>query len=749
MSQQTNQAINTESKNSLARLMATENLQIEHCKVATASFDVKNRVLRLPLWKDMNNETYDGLIGHEVGHALYTSYEDWDGFVKSYPELKDYANIIEDARIEKKMKIKYPGMKKTFFSMYETLRQQDFFGTQGRDLDSYGFADRLNIHFKLGVRAEVPFSDEEVLFKNRVAAAETFEEVATLAKELGAIAKKDAEAETNQDDIEYVAMDSDDEDDDSEYETVEVQVPRSKKSDEDEEEKEKKTGLSANSSEPEDEENDEEDDEEDNSESPNAGGEENLKSFQNELTPAPETVQNFEEAMENLSNPFAKEPVYLDLPKVNYKNAVIGWKENLAALSEHWTHTEHFANYYEPEIQKREKGRNETAFRVWKKDTNQIVNYMVKEFEMKQAATAHRRTATGRSGVLDMNKLHQYKTDEDIFKRVTSVKDGRNHALMMFVDWSGSMSGKMQATIKQTLTLVMFAKKVGIPFRVYSFSNSSQLCEKLGYQENPFYSRKENPSQHLAMDNLAMNEYFNEKMSAKDFNKQLQNMFFLGKSLDYNGLRVPVNHGMSSTPLNECIVASYDMISDFKKETGKEKINAIFLTDGGSDCNQTYYAGIDNPDQKYLGHSSKEYMILRDTKTKQSMNGLGTRGGLTQSLLENLRNRCKINVIGFHITDRRTINQTISWGLGYDEGAKMKTFVNKNGYAPMKQTGYNTYFLVNDKALDKEAEFDNLETARDTSGNVQKGQLRTQFKKFTSARKVNKMMLNEFVALVA
>tara|TARA_B110000467_G_scaffold123314_1_gene115123 strand:+ start:2220 stop:4466 length:2247 start_codon:yes stop_codon:yes gene_type:complete len=748
MSQQTNQAINTESKNSLARLMATENLQIEHAKVATASFDVKNRVLRLPLWKDMNNETYDGLIGHEVGHALYTSYEDWGSFVEDFPDLKDYANIIEDARIEKKMKIKYPGMKKTFFSMYDTLRKQDFFGTQGRDLESFGFADRLNIHFKLGVRAEVPFSDEEVLFKNRVAAAETFEDVAALAKELGEFAKKEA-AETNQDDIEMIPQNIED-DDDGDYEYIEVPVssqPSEKKDDDSEEKEEKKTGMSVKSAEPEDDDS-EEDDEEDETESPNAGGEENLESFQNELTPTPETVKNFEDAMENLANPDAKEPVYLDLPKTNYKNAIVGWKENLKDLSEHWTNTEHFANYYEPEIQAREKVRNETDFRVWKKDTNQIVNYMVKEFEMKQAATAHRRTAVGRSGVLDMNKLHQYKTDEDIFKRVTSVKDGRNHALMMFVDWSGSMSGKMKATMKQTLTLVMFAKKVGIPFRVYSFSNSSQLCEKLGYKDSPFYSRNQNPTQHLAMDNLGMNEYFNEKMSAKDFNKQLQNMFFLGKSLDYNGLRVPVNHGMSSTPLNECIVASYDMISDFKKETGKEKINAIFLTDGGSDCNTTYYAD-QNAESSFLGHSSREYMILRDTKTKQSMNGLGTRGGLTQSLLENLRNRCKINVIGFHITDRRTINQTISWGLGYDEGAKMKTFVNKNGYAPMKQTGYNTYFLINDKALDKEAEFDSLETARDNSGNVQKGQLRTQFKKFTSARKVNKMMLNEFVALVA
>ncbi len=188
--------VNIESKNVLARLMATENIHVEHKKVSTASFDVKNRVLRLPLWKDMNDTMYEGLIGHEVGHALYTPHKPWVKFAKENPSLKAYANILEDARIERKMKIKYPGMKRTFFQMYDALGRQDFFGTNGRDLDSYGLADRLNIHFKLGVNAEVPFSDEEIEFRNRVMKAETFEDILKLAQELGETAEKEAETDS-------------------------------------------------------------------------------------------------------------------------------------------------------------------------------------------------------------------------------------------------------------------------------------------------------------------------------------------------------------------------------------------------------------------------------------------------------------------------------------------------------------------------------------------------------------------------
>ena len=60
------------TKDILAKLLATENLTVVHDNVPTASFDVKDRVLTLPQWNDMKDYTYDHLVGHEVGHALYT-----------------------------------------------------------------------------------------------------------------------------------------------------------------------------------------------------------------------------------------------------------------------------------------------------------------------------------------------------------------------------------------------------------------------------------------------------------------------------------------------------------------------------------------------------------------------------------------------------------------------------------------------------------------------------------------------------
>ena len=58
-----------EIKETLAKLLATENLIVEHRKVSTAFFNVEKRVLTLPMWEKASPLVYDLLVGHEVGHA--------------------------------------------------------------------------------------------------------------------------------------------------------------------------------------------------------------------------------------------------------------------------------------------------------------------------------------------------------------------------------------------------------------------------------------------------------------------------------------------------------------------------------------------------------------------------------------------------------------------------------------------------------------------------------------------------------
>jgi hypothetical protein len=180
--------VNQEIKGNLARLLATENLIVEHRKVPTASFDVDRRVLTLPNWDRASSVVYDMLVGHEVGHALFTPNEDWR---EAADCPKDFVNVIEDARIEKLMKRKYPGLRKSFAGGYAELNAQDFFGLGGDDLTEYSLIDRINLHFKVGATALIPFVENEKVFVNRTEEAETFAEVLKISVDVYDFSKKE------------------------------------------------------------------------------------------------------------------------------------------------------------------------------------------------------------------------------------------------------------------------------------------------------------------------------------------------------------------------------------------------------------------------------------------------------------------------------------------------------------------------------------------------------------------------------
>ena len=95
----------------------------------------------------------------------------------------------------------------------------------------------------------------------------------------------------------------------------------------------------------------------------------------------------------------------------------------------------------------------------FKKQSQKEVNYLVKQFEMKKSADQYKRQATSKTGVINTNSLYKYKLTDDIFKRITTVPDGKNHGLVFHIDWSGSMTHVLLDTIKQTFNLVWFCEK--------------------------------------------------------------------------------------------------------------------------------------------------------------------------------------------------------------------------------------------------------------------------------------------------
>ena len=181
-----------QSKSILARLLAKENLTVQHKNIPTAYFDTKNRLLALPIWKDMSTDLYDLLTGHEVGHALYTPTQGWHDQVQDKDfgnHFKGFLNVLEDARIEKLIKRQYPGIRKNFYQAYKELYEKDFFGVADTDLDDLLFIDRINLHFKVGAFLNIEFTAQEQELITEIEAIETWDEVVEIAKRLYVMAE--------------------------------------------------------------------------------------------------------------------------------------------------------------------------------------------------------------------------------------------------------------------------------------------------------------------------------------------------------------------------------------------------------------------------------------------------------------------------------------------------------------------------------------------------------------------------------
>ena len=170
-------------KDQLAKLMATEDLTIVHKKIPTAYFDMKNRILACPIFKDdISSELYDLFMGHEVGHALHTPYEGVHSALTKNKTLKGYLNVVEDVRIEKAIKNKFQGLRKSFYTAYNELMEKDFFGIAKRDLQELSCIDKINLITKCGSRINIQLSNQEQVFLDMAEACQTWDDVEVCAE---------------------------------------------------------------------------------------------------------------------------------------------------------------------------------------------------------------------------------------------------------------------------------------------------------------------------------------------------------------------------------------------------------------------------------------------------------------------------------------------------------------------------------------------------------------------------------------
>jgi len=722
--------VNQEVKGSLAKLLATENLVIEHKKVSTACFDVLNRVLTLPIWDRASSVVYDLLVGHEVGHALYTPTEDWS---QTHHLPKDFVNVVEDARVEKLMKRRYPGLAKSFYNGYKELNEDDFFGISGTDMGRVSLIDRINLHFKIGAYAFVPFSTEEQIFVDMTANAETFDEVLEVCQRI----------------LEYVKNKKQEE-----QPTIEQTSSVNLGEGGEQLQKEESDDTSDDTS-----------DESMNEDNQSSEEEGNNNPSQTYNDPVDETVsetqRTFNEEAEKLTNKSRfEDPIYVEVPKINLETVVLNNTDVRDYLTKSFwgvgkDKEKHYGDIY---------AEADKQFNNYKKESQKEVNYLVKEFEMKKSADSYQRLSVSKSGVLDTSKLHTYKYSEDLFKKISVISDGKNHGLIFIIDWSGSMGNYLLDTVKQLLNLLWFCKKAQIPFEVYGFTqewNPRYLDNDMYYDLPEHYSKQHGTISVCKYFHLL--NFFSSQVSTKDFQTDCINLWRLAyKMSDSYGTQYPIPYGfdLSSTPLNESIIALHQLIPQFKTKYKVQKTNVVLLTDGEAN-NIQYDVNLskrypDGPDR--LGSHILHNQVLRDRKLGRIYRPFSSEmpDWVTTILLENLKdNFPEINLIGFRILNGTAASSLVRESqcvsrYNYENDPKaikkvenLMTIWKKERAVELNEgVGYQALYAISSTNLSVNTSFDVSETASTK-------EIGKAFRGMLKKKTVNKKILSSFSSLIS
>ena len=720
-------SVNFEIKGMLARLLATEDLIVEHKKVETACFNVHTRVLTLPLWEKASNVVYDMLVAHEVSHALYTPDED----MTSLGVPHQFVNIVEDARVEKLVKRRYMGLSKTFYGAYKELQEQDFFSLENEDVSTMNLADRVNLYFKVGNFVDLEFNEPEQEIVNEIANIETFEDTIVAAKKLYEYCNQEQEKEESK----LTDTNSHEQNNSGEGSEPDQQTEMFNNGDQEDDVGQNQPQESSSR-------------EDLTSQSSQTGGTASSIGEEKE-EPKVKTMDSLQKSIESLVNQSGYENHYVEIPSLNPETVIVSNKEIHSYIGEF---------YREQQIFKEEVTKNsnifeecDSSYRKFKKSAQKEVNYLVKEFECKKAADSYARATTARTGVLDCSKLHTYKFNDDIFRKVTTLSDGKNHGLIFVLDWSGSMANVMLDTIKQLYNLIWFCKKVSIPFEVYAFTGD---WTRVSYDANgkPIYPQ---PHYEKKSGMFAVDERFNllnfltSSVNGKTLEEQMVNLWRVVSSFrGYTGFSNPPRLTLSGTPLNESMISLHTVIPHFQKNNKVQKVQCVILTDGEAPV-LNYNLEIKRYDdlEPYMGtrRLSPSTTFIRDRKLGTTYKIGNEPHQFTDSLLQNLRDSfCDVNFIGMRIMDGRDAGSFISryCGSNRNEHDKAMTDWKKNKSFTITNSAYNGYFGMSSSALAQEGEFEVSEDATKT-------QIKSAFVKSLKTKKLNKKILGEFVELIA
>jgi hypothetical protein len=383
---------------------------------------------------------------------------------------------------------------------------------------------------------------------------------------------------------------------------------------------------------------------------------------------------------------------------------------------------------------------------------------------MKKSADQYARAAVSKTGSLDMGRLHTYKYNEDIFKKVTTLPGATNHGMVMVVDWSGSMYENLKGTLSQLYNLIWFCRRTQIPFEVFAFNDCRELFidPVTGELPNRYEMKMSDfKAGDLALRSFKLLEFFSSKMSAKEEIEMMEILWMVAsyygfeadQMIAFDKVAFPGFLNLGGTPLNDAIIAMMEIVPKFKRDTGVQKVNTIFLTDGASNRLEGVYdyrLDTETGDHTEVVNGLRGTITISDPKTLKNYEIAGY--DITDGLLRVLKDRVPdMNLVGFFIAgsgrsgrvDKRAL-YSLQRELSMDAIMEQVKFINKNKFLVIDSKGYDEMYVLPAKGMT--VENDGLS---DELVGASKAKLKTAFGKSMKGKVESRQLLNKFVKLVA
>ena len=696
-----------------ARALASENLSFGFDPEAeTASFDVKQRHLTLPVWR-VSETVQTMLIAHEISHALWTPAEESDAILKAAEAegynpmlLQRIANVVEDVRIEKMMKEKFPGTRRDFFLGYKEIVDSDLFGFSKMDFEKATLINRLNLHFKWGVQGFLPINltNEEQQIADEIDSVTTFAEVYEVAKRL------------------Y---------DDPSMQKIVQEVEEQQK----------------------------------------AGGKQSGESVM------ADAVKDFSPGgTENKGGEKFTSPCITISPLKDLSTVIVP------------------SSFLLKEFEERNNGSIDMdGYREFVRHSDAFVRQMVAQFERKKAADEIRRERPKQTGMLNLDRLHQYRTHDDIFISKIVKQDGKNHGMVFMLDFSGSMSVRLSDCILQLFQLVWFCEKAKIPFEVFCFTDCSasyidgkkydaafREWQRKGGQGEfhyaPYHTQIVNPKPTSV--EYGLTRLFNllsSRDSAADRERMMAYLYgaFVdearAKAANYNErTHAPCCLSLHGTPTVEAIAAVSQFMQKWVAENKIQIPTLMVVTDGQP--NGIYTRDDMVSQTAYYHHADNGVMTVMNEVCGTAHRidlyanrGISLANVLIGSMLDSLRKTMNARIVGMFVSNN-TLHETdyiafcmsirereAYFNLPYHErntGISPRFAAMREAYKdgaiichPEMTPGYDSFFLVRTPKIVKD------EDAIADSGTFTK--IKNTFVKTMGKRAGSRVFLNRYVDIVA